>query len=210
MVRGGMQILKARFHSREDFDEAYNSELENGGLFVATTTPLASGDQVVVEVFCRGLPNKVMLRAEVKTWRPALPRLRIRAGALVEFLAEEADKRAFMLAALDGQVVARKRRHTRLPVTIPVTYRTEGSLDSHPGEMVEISLGGALLRSEHSLPPLGSEVVLDVLLPGGAVPVPLAGRVAYHSEAGAGIKFIYRDGGGSRRIRELIRRLKAA
>lgn len=205
-----MQILKARFHSREDFDEAYNSELENGGLFVATTTPLASGDQVVVEVFCRGLPNKVMLRAEVKTWRPALPRLRIRAGALVEFLAEEADKRAFMLAALDGQVVARKRRHTRLPVTIPVTYRTEGSLDSHPGEMVEISLGGALLRSEHSLPPLGSEVVLDVLLPGGAVPVPLAGRVAYHSEAGAGIKFIYRDGGGSRRIRELIRRLKAA
>jgi Tfp pilus assembly protein PilZ len=210
MVRGGMQILKARFHSREDFDEAYNSELENGGLFVATTTPLASGDQVVVEVFCRGLPNKVMLRAEVKTWRPALPRLRIRAGALVEFLPEEADKRAFMLAALDGQVVARKRRHTRLPVTIPVTYRTEGSLDSHPGEMVEISLGGALLRSEHSLPPLGSEVVLDVLLPGGAVPVPLAGRVAYHSEAGAGIKFIYRDGGGSRRIRELIRRLKAA
>lgn len=210
MVRDGMQILKARFHSREDFDEAYNTELPNGGLFVATTTPLAAGDQVVVEVFCRGLPNKVMLRAEVRTWRPALPRLRIRAGALVEFLLEEADKRSFMLAALDGQVVARKRRHTRLPVTIPVTYRTEGSLESRPGEMVEISLGGALLRSEHSLPPLGSEVVLDVLLPGGAVPVPLAGKIAYHAEAGAGIKFIYRDGGGSRRIRELIRRLKAA
>ena len=174
-----MQILKARFHSREDFDEAYSSDLPCGGLFVPTTTPLHSGDQVVVEIFCKGLPNKVMLRSEVKSWRPALPRLRIRAGALVEFLAEEAEKRDFMLAALDGQVVARKRRHTRLPVTIPVTYRTEGSLDSQPGEMVEISLGGALLRSERALPSLGSEVVLDVLLPipGGAVP-PVLGALA--------------------------------
>ncbi len=205
-----MQILKARFHSREDFDEAYSSDLPCGGLFVPTTTPLHSGDQVVVEIFCKGLPNKVMLRSEVKSWRPALPRLRIRAGALVAFLPEEKDKSTFMLAALDGAVVARKRRHTRLPVSVPVQYRTEGSLESNPGEMVEVSLGGALLRTEHAMPPLGSDVVIDVLLPGGAVPVPLAGRVAYHSEIGAGIKFLYRDGGGSRRIRELIRRLKAA
>lgn len=213
-----MQILKARFHSREDFDEAYNSELPNGGLFVPTTTPLQVGDHVVVEVFCKGLPNKVMLRSEVKSWRPALPRLRVRAGALVEFLPEEAEKRGFMLAALSGEVQAKKRRHVRLPVSIPVTYRTEGSLDSRTGEMVEVSLGGALLRpdpgatdaSARELPPLGADVVIDVLLPGGAVPVQLAGRVAYLSEAGAGIKFLYRDGGGSRRIRELIRRLKAS
>ena len=144
----GMQILKARFHSREDFDEAYNSELPHGGLFVPTTTPLATGDQVVVEIFCKGLPNKVMLRSEVKTWRPALPRLRVRAGALVAFLPEESDKRSFMLAALDGEVIARKRRHTRMPVTIPVKFRTAGNLEVQDGEMVEISLGGALLRAE--------------------------------------------------------------
>ena len=159
-----MQILKARFHSREDFDEAYSSDLPCGGLFVPTTTPLHSGDQVVVEIFCKGLPNKVMLRSEVKSWRPALPRLRIRAGALVAFLPEEKDKSTFMLAALDGAVVARKRRHTRLPVSVPVQYRTEGSLESNPGEMVEVSLGGALLRTERAMPPLGSDVVIDVLL----------------------------------------------
>jgi Tfp pilus assembly protein PilZ len=206
----GMQILKARFHSREDFDEAYNSELPHGGLFVPTTTPLATGDQVVVEIFCKGLPNKVMLRSEVRTWRPALPRLRVRAGALVAFLPEESDKRSFMLAALDGEVVARKRRHTRMPVTIPVKFRTAGNLEVQDGEMVEISLGGALLRAEGVLPALGTDVVIDVRLPGGAVPVPLSGRVAYHAETGAGIKFLYRDGGGSRRIRELIRRLRAS
>ena len=39
-----MQILKARFHSREEFDEAYNAELPNGGLFVPTTTSLRTGE----------------------------------------------------------------------------------------------------------------------------------------------------------------------
>ncbi len=205
-----MQIIKARFQNRQDFDEAYHADLPNGGLFVPTTTPLNSGDKVVVEVFCKGLPNKMLLRSEVQSWRPALPRLRVRAGAVVAFLPEERDKGSFMLRALSGQVQARKRRHPRLPVTVPVTFHTEGSLDNRPGSLVEISLGGALLRAASPLPPIDSEVVVEVLLPGGAVPVPLTGRVAYLSEMGAGLRFVYRDGGGSRRIRELIRRLKAS
>ena len=205
-----MQILKARFHNRDEFNEVYHRELPNGGMFVATTTPLTEKDPVVVELFVKGLPGKVLLRGEVKSWRPALPRLRVRAGAVVEFLSDEADKKDFMLAALSGQVVARKRRHPRLPVTIPVTFHREGALDSRPGELLEISLGGAFLRSEEELPAVGDDVVVDVLLPGGAVPVPLQGKVATKNEAGVGLKFVYRDGGGSRRIRELIRRLKAS
>ncbi len=205
-----MQILKARFHNRDEFNEVYHRELPNGGMFVATTTPLTEKDPVVVELFVKGLPGKVLLRGEVKSWRPALPRLRVRAGAVVEFLSDEADKKDFMLAALSGQVVARKRRHPRLPVTIPVTFHREGALDSRPGELLEISLGGAFLRSEEELPAVGDDVVVDVLLPGGAVPVPLQGKVATRNEAGVGLKFVYRDGGGSRRIRELIRRLKAS
>ncbi len=205
-----MQILKARFQNRQDFDEAYHADLPNGGLFVATTTPLTVGDQVVVEVFCKGLPNKMLLRSEVQSWRPALPRLRVRAGAVVAFLPEERDKQSFILKALSGQVQARKRRHPRLPVHLPVTFRTGGSLDNRDGELEEISLGGALLRCENPLPGMDSEVVVDVLLPGGAVPTPLSGRVAYLHGNGVGLRFIYRDGGGSRRIRELIRRLKAS
>ena len=205
-----MQILKARFHNREEFNEVYHRDLPNGGMFVATTTPLSERDPVVVELFVKGLPGKVLLRGEVKSWRPALPRLRVRAGALVEFLSDESEKKDFMLAALSGQVVARKRRHPRLPVTIPVTFHREGALDSLPGELLEISLGGAFLRSDQDLPAVGDDVVVDVLLPGGAVPVPLQSKVATRNESGVGLKFVYRDGGGSRRIRELIRRLKAA
>src|SRR5262249_52661015 len=70
-----MQFLKARFHSRDEFLEAYSRELPHGGLFVATTTPLEPGTPVVIDLHCEGLPNKVLLRAVVHSWRPALPRL---------------------------------------------------------------------------------------------------------------------------------------
>ena len=43
-----------------------------------------------------------------------------------------------------------------------------------------------------------------------SAPMDITGRVAYHSPGGVGIKFIYRDGGGSRRIRELIRRIRVS
>ncbi|MCS6915202.1 MAG: PilZ domain-containing protein [Myxococcales bacterium] len=205
-----MQILKARFRSREEFDEAYAAELPNGGLFVPTTTPLKPGEEVIVEIFCEGLPNKVMIKGEVKSWRPALPRLRVRAGALVAFPPEEVEKKNFLLAALGGEVVPRKRRHARIPVEVPVRYRQLDTIESKPGELAEISVGGALLRSDQAMPPLGADVVLEVLPPGGAVPMSIAGRVTYLTEAGAGVKFLYRDGGGSRRIRELIRRLRSA
>ena len=57
---------------------------------------------------------------------------------------------------------------------------------------------------------MGTEIVLELLPPGGAAPMPITGRVAYHTPSATGLKFIYRDGGGSRRIRELIRRIRQA
>jgi hypothetical protein len=39
----------------------------------------------------------------------------------------------------------------------------------------------------------------------------LSGRVLYHAGPGlTGIKFIFREGGGSRRLRELVRRFKTS
>jgi Tfp pilus assembly protein PilZ len=203
-----MQILKARFRGREDFLEAYHSDRPAGTLFVATTTPLESKEEVIVELVCDGLPNKVLIRGTVMAWRPALPRLRVRAGATVEFAPEEDDKRRFILAALAKEITPPKRRHTRIPVVVPVRFRLPGSAEQNLGSLTEISVGGALLKSTLPKPPLGTEIVLDVLPPGGAAPMPITGRVAYHTPSATGLKFIYRDGGGSRRIRELIRRIR--
>ena len=205
-----MQILKARFRGRDDFMEAYQGDKPNGALFVATTTPLDTSEDVIVELVCDGLPNKVLIRGTVTAWRPALPRLRVRAGATVEFAAEEDDKRRFILAALAGEVKPPKRKHTRIPVSVQVRFRLPGSAEQIQGQLTEISVGGALLKSHIPKPAMGTEIVLEVLPPGGQQAMPITGRVAYHTPSATGLKFIYRDGGGSRRIRELIRRIRSA
>jgi Tfp pilus assembly protein PilZ len=190
--------------------QAYQPERGSGALFVATTTPLEEREDVIVEVVCDGLPNKVLIRGTVLQWRPALPRLRVRAGATVVFAPEEEEKRRFILAALSGELSPPKRKHSRIPVAVSVRYRMPGSADVLTGHLTEISVGGALLRMAHEPPTIGTEVVLEILPPGGAAPMPITGRVAYHTPSGTGLKFVYRDGGGSRRIRELIRRIRAA
>ncbi|HJZ87467.1 MAG TPA: PilZ domain-containing protein [Polyangia bacterium] len=205
-----MHILKVRFRSGKEFQEAYARDLPTGGLFCPTTTELAPGNEVIVEVNADELPNKVLLRGHVKWWRPALPRLRVRAGALVEFEPDEKDKRDFVVRVLGGGESPgqlRKRKHTRIPIEVPVRYRTEGSAEFVTSGLREISVGGALLRTDRPLP-LGTEVIVEVTPPGGVSPMAIAGKVAYHAGTDAGIKFLYRDGGGSRRLRELIRRIR--
>ena len=155
------------------------------------------------------LPNKVLIRGVVRSWRPALPRLRVRAGAVVEFDADEAEKRRFILDTVTGaRQPGPKRRHTRLPVELPVRWRTAGTADFADGGLSEISVGGALLHASSPLP-LGSEVILEVTPPGGVSPIAITGKVTYHTAGeSTGLKFQYRDGGGSRRLRELVRRLR--
>jgi hypothetical protein len=89
-------------------------------------------------------------------------------------------------------------------------WRTVGTADFTAGGLSEISVGGALLRAETQLP-LGTEVILEVTPPGAVSPIAISGKVTYHGpNQSTGIKFQYRDGGGSRRLRELIRRLRLA
>jgi Tfp pilus assembly protein PilZ len=205
-----MQILKARYRTRNEFMEAYSNELPHGGLFVATTTPLKAGSAVVIELNCDGLPNKVLIRATVHSWRPALPRLRVRAGAVLAFDARERDKREFVLGTLQGSIKdPPRRRHTRLPVTVPVRYRRLDTSELRDGNLIEVSIGGALLHADGP-PAVGTELVLSLMPPGGAAPMEIEGKVSYVSPDGAGIKFSFRDGGGSRRLRELIRRIRSA
>jgi hypothetical protein len=89
-----------------------------------------------------------------------------------------------------------------------VEYRLRDTSPVLNGVLTEISAGGALLAAE-PLPPLGSELIIMLVPPGGAAAMEILGKVSYHAGAsGAGLKFFFRDGGGARRLRELIRRLR--
>jgi hypothetical protein len=64
-----------------------------------------------------------------------------------------------------------------------------------------------MLTTETPLP-MGQDVIIEVAPPGSVAPMTIQSRVSYHvPTGGTGLKFLYRDGDGSRRLRELVRRL---
>jgi Tfp pilus assembly protein PilZ len=205
-----VNILRVRCRNIEEFEEYYLPDLPTGGAFCPTTTELPVGTAVVVEMACDGLPNKVLIRGTVTAWRPALPRMRIRAGATVAFDAEEAAKRDFMVQTLKGgRPPTRKRKHTRIPIGIPAKVRINSELDYTEAELREISVSGGLLYGAFQ-PPIGTDIVLEITPPGSEASFDLSGRVVYHAGVNqTGVRFLYREGGGSRRLRELVRRFKA-
>lgn len=202
-----MRVIKARFKSKEAFLKAYNDELPHGGMFCATTEPLQENEQVVIELHFPGLPNKMMARGTVLSWRAALPRLRVRAGAMVAFDSDFVENKNFILSVAAGEShSAVKRKHARLPVEMRVTWRTNYSREIHEGQLIDISIGGAQLVTEAPVE-LNTDVLIDILAPGGVRPVTIAGAITSRTPMGFGLQFIYRDAGGSRRLRELMRRL---
>jgi Tfp pilus assembly protein PilZ len=202
-----MRILKARFRDKREFLEAYNEDLPAGGVFCATTLALEEDEVVVVEIHFPGLPNKMMLRGKVVWWRTALPRLRVRAGALVAFDLPEQDKRDYVLQVASGRRSdGVKRRHARIPIEMGIHWRPADSPLLRDGQLLEISVGGAILVTEEKLKS-GDEIILELTTPGGAQPISISGKVTHQGAAGCGLRFIYRDGGGSQRLREVVRRL---
>jgi hypothetical protein len=204
-----LNILRVRCQSAEEFRNLYQADQPNGGLFCPTTKQLTEGTPVVIELVCKFLPNRVLIRGSVVSWRPALPRLRVRAGAVVNFAPEETPKRDFVLETLGGQrTPTPRRKHTRIPIGLPVRIRIASDPDAVPADLREISVSGALVACG-SQPPLGTDVVLEITPPGGVTPMDISGRVLYHAGTDqTGIKFLFREGGGSRRLRELVRRFK--
>jgi Tfp pilus assembly protein PilZ len=206
-----LNILRVRCRSAEEFRSFYNTDHPEGGIFCPTTKQLSPDDEVVVEIVCKALPNRVFVRGTVLSWRPALPRLRVRAGALVKFATEEGAKRDFVLQTLDGhRKPTPRRRHTRIPIGLPVKLRLASDPEPVDADLREISANGALVCAK-VVPPLGTEVVLDLVTPGGVAPMAISGRVIYHAGPGqSGIRFVFREGGGSRRLRELVRRFRSS
>jgi len=206
-----MKILRLRVKTVDEWDACLDEAGPAGTVFVPTTDPVEAGDEVVVEVASPALPNKVMIRGTTVAWRPALPRLRVRAGATIRLAEAEDHKRQFVSDALAGRRPgAPRRRHDRFPVTINVRYRIGQSPELHDGELSEISAGGAMLATATPLP-MGSDVIIEVAPPGSAAPMTVQGKVSYHvPTGGTGLKFMYRDGDGSRRLREMVRRLVAS
>jgi Tfp pilus assembly protein PilZ len=206
-----MVILRLRIKTADEWRELAPGDIVAEPIFVPTTDELASGQAVIVEISSNLLPNKVLIRGAVQSWRPALPRMRVRAGATVQLDNEEQTKLTFLHEVLSGKRTdVQRRRHHRLPVQFTCRYRVANSHAFVDSAISEIGVGGALLTTEQPLP-LDTEITVEVTPPGAAAPLAIAGRVSYHAPSGgSGLRFVSRDGDGDRRLRELIRRLRAS
>jgi len=206
-----MNILRLRIKSADEWRELAPSESVAEPIFVPTTEELTAGDNVIVEISSNLLPNKVLIRGLVNAWRPALPRMRVRAGATVQLAADEQTKLTFLHDVFTGKRTdVPRRKNSRLPVQFACRYRVAASSAFVDSNISEIGVGGALLTTTTPLP-LQTELTVEVTPPGAAAPLAIASRVSYHAPSGgSGLRFVSRDGDGDRRLRELIRRLRDA
>lgn len=205
-----MKILAVRLRTATSWDALRQAAAADADVFVPTTSPLAEGAEVVLELGSPLLPNRVLVRATVVRWRAARPRARIRAGADVRLDPLEHAKVGFVEGALRGQLRPTRRRQTRVPVALAVRYRLEQQPAWTEGRLAELSAGGALLITSAPLPQ-GTSMVLELAPPGAEAPATIAAVVAYHGADGnTGLRFLARDSAGTRRLRELVRRVRAA
>jgi uncharacterized protein (TIGR02266 family) len=207
-----MRILRARYRGGDEFMRHYQPSLVGGGVFFPTREAIPLGTPVIVEVRFPGLCNKQLLRGFIAWRRAGKHRTKLRAGLGIEFLAAESKRRDFVIAVAKGEIVEMiTRRHRRLPVTLVANWRVICDRDQHHSHVEDIGPGGAFLRTTEFLPP-GTEIVLDVTPPGSLRPLEIAAKVCWtrhtEGEEGIGVEFKSRDAGGTRRLKELVRRLE--
>jgi Tfp pilus assembly protein PilZ len=208
-----MTILKAHFANGAAFLEHYLPELPNGGIFFPTRKPLAISEPVVVSIRLGKRRSPTLVRGLVVWRRPGKHSTKTKAGIGIEFLPSETQAREYLVSVARGdatEMVA--RRHQRLPVELPVRWQVPGALQDNTGILRDIGRGGAFVKTEETLPDQ-TDVVLKVAPPGAEIAMPLQARVAWRGQPGGehgfGVEWKARDAGGTRRIKELVRRIEA-
>src|SRR5215831_1484446 len=137
-----MVILRLRVKSADEWRELAPSEAVTEPIFVPTTDELKSGQPVIVEISSNLLPNKVLIRGNVQAWRPALPRMRVRAGATVQLDNDEQTKLTFLHEVLSGKKTdVPRRKNSRLPVQFACRYRVASSSQFVESAISEIGVG---------------------------------------------------------------------
>ncbi len=224
-----MRILKLRYRNGVDFLahwDAFQQHVtaggdpplaegvgpERGGVFYPTREAIPVGTPLLLEIRFPELKNHSVLQGRVAWRRQGRHSRKIRAGVGIVILPTEAQKCDYVLGVAHGQQQEHSgRRHRRLPIALPVSWRVPQSKGVFDSVISDIAPGGAFVRT--SLPvEAGADVVLDIRAPGAERPLSIAGRVVWsaldRAHAGFGIEFRWRDSGGARRLKELVRRLE--
>ena len=98
-----MVILKLRIRTPEEWREFAPGDSVTDFVFVPTTDELTPQLPVIIEISSQFLANKVLVRGTVQSWRPAQPRIRVRAGAKIDVAPDEQPKLTLLQEAFSGK-----------------------------------------------------------------------------------------------------------
>jgi Tfp pilus assembly protein PilZ len=205
-----MRLLTCVFASPTEFLDCYTVASAEGVLYCRTRSPLAVGEDLVVEVSFPGLPNRTLMRGTVAA-------LRRGRGAWIRLHAGDAHTRDFLLGLARGEILPAdqvERSHRRIPVSIPVTCHIE-EIDDPPSERLlgtthDVGGGGAWVQAAEA-PAVGTRVslVLGPIAAAGET-FRLDGRVAWirrdNRAHGFGVRFDAKQSRDGPRLRAMLRR----
>lgn len=202
-----MRNVHVNYRSAEEFLESLDTTHGGIQLLCPTTTPCQANERLMLELHFPELPNHVVVRGQVLSWRTANRRGGVRAAALVQVEPSHEDEITFLQEVARGERKAEKQ-NTRIPTEIPVTYRKLDSTKFEQAALLDISVDQVTINLTSPLA-VGDEVILEILSPGAAVPIELAGRVSDLVETFAAVTFVVRNPGGHRQLTELVRRFRS-
>lgn len=81
-----------------------------------------------------------------------------------------------------------QRRHARAPINVPVSFAVKGKAEDQSGLGKDISLGGMFVETDQPAP-FGSNLMVQLTLPGAEGPLSLPGVVRWVRDGGMGIQF---------------------
>lgn len=206
-----MQFMTLRYKSGGCFAKNLIEDRPMSRVFYPTRTRIELKTQLVLDIRFSGLREIHLLKARVTGLQRGRRSSGQRAGLFFEFLETESSKLNFLVSKATGVSVDSLRKHKRLPIEVPLRWGTPVSLEKHETVASDIGIGGAFIRTEEKLAP-GTAVVIELKSPGSTQSNFIEAKVSWQkggSGSGIGVEFKCRDSAGSRRLKELVRRIES-
>jgi Tfp pilus assembly protein PilZ len=194
-----MRLVTLAYASKDEFLTAFHPA-DGGTLSTRTRTDGTIGEDVLIEIFFPGLPNRALVRAQVMG-------IAFEHGLRFAFNAADATTRDFLLQVARGEVTVAPvhRDHARFPSALHASWSIGGGL-SHATMIEDLSAGGAFVRADDP-PAVASEVELSITAPGGEI-LMMRATVAWLRTGkmpGFGVEFGELAAETGRRLRAMLR-----
>jgi Tfp pilus assembly protein PilZ len=194
-----MRLVTLAYETKQEFLTSYHPA-DGGTLSTRTRTDGTIGEDVLIEISFPGLPNRVLVRAQVMG-------IAFEHGLRFAFAPADATTRDFLLQVANGEVSLEvvHRDHARFPAALHASWAVSGGVAS-PTLVEDLSAGGAFVRAD-APPAVASEVELSITAPGGETLV-ARGTVAWLRQGknpGFGVEFGELAAETGRKLRAMLR-----